>query len=252
MNCPFEEPFENVQQQTCVSKCTIMERYFGLCKTNYIGERQDELQNKILEDIQEDIIDSFDYNYINQNNSIIIKEFDNNYEITNTSNFNLGNCENILKEHYQISTEAPLYVLKIDEKRKGILQFMIYYPFNGIKLEKLDMSLCDGKDRDGINNLMLSAYSEGENKIFSQESESGEVIFQITNSKKELELLKKKSNNIYNISIVDLGECETILKAKYNINENDSLIFIKNEIKSDKVSEKNIKFDVYNPLIKIS
>ena len=44
---------------------------------------------------------------------------------------------------------------------------------------------------------MLSAYSEEENKIFSQES--GNEIFQITNSKKELELLKNKSNNIYNI-----------------------------------------------------
>ena len=100
---------------------------------------------------------------------------------------------------------------------------------------------------ESLSNLMLSSYSENENKIFSKESDSGEVIFQITNSQKELEVLKNKSNNIYNISIVDLGDCETILKEKYNINENDSLIFIKNEIKSDKVSEKNIKFDVYNP-----
>ena len=102
---------------------------------------------------------------------------------------------------------------------------MIYYPLNGIKLEELNLSLCEGREGDGINNLMLSAYSEEENKIFSQES--GNEIFQITNSKKELELLKNKSNNIYNISIINLGECETILKTKYNISENDSLIFIK-------------------------
>ena len=38
-----------------------------------------------------------------------------------------------------------------------------------------------------------------------------------------------------------------ILKEKYNINENDSLIFIKNEKKNSKASEKEINFDVYEP-----
>ena len=59
--------------------------------------------------------------------------------------------------------------------------------------------------------------------------------------------MKDKSNNIYNISIIDLGLCETLLKKENHINENDSLIFIKSEIKSNKASEKNVKFDVYNP-----
>ena len=244
INCPFEMPFEMVQQQICTSSCTIMERYLRLCITNYFGVRNNEVQNKILENIQEDILDEFDYNYINQNNKIIIEELYFIYEITNTSSFNLGKCENILKEYYNISPEKPLYILKIDDKRNGILQFLIYYPLNSEKLVKLDFSLCEGIERDGINNLMLSAYSD-ENKIFSQDS--GEVINQITNSKNELELLKNKSNNIYNISIIDLGDCEKELKIKYNISENDSLIFIKNEIKSAKASEKNIKFNVYNP-----
>ena len=246
INCAFEEPFELIQEQICVSKCTIMERYNKLCITNYNGNMNNVVQDKILENIKEDITDTFDYNYINQNNNkIIIEERDYSYEITDTSNFNLGECEHILKSYYNIDNNANLYTLKIDNKKNGILQFMIYYPLNGIKLVELNLSLCEGREGDGINNLMLSAYSEEENKIFSQES--GNEIFQITNSKKELELLKNKSNNIYNISIIDLGECETILKTKYNISENDSLIFIKNEIKSNKVSEKNIKFDVYNP-----
>ena len=49
------------------------------------------------------------------------------------------------------------------------------------------------------------------------------------------------------MSILDLSKCETILKEKYNINENDSLIFIKNEKKKSKASEKQINFDVYEP-----
>ena len=37
------------------------------------------------------------------------------------------------------------------------------------------------------------------------------------------------------------------IKKDNNINENDSLIFIKSEIKTNKASEKNIKYDIYNP-----
>ena len=37
--CPFERPFEMVLAQICVSYCTIMERYNGLCVTNYEGNR---------------------------------------------------------------------------------------------------------------------------------------------------------------------------------------------------------------------
>ena len=50
-------PFEMVQQQICVSSCTIMERYLQLCITNYFGERNNEVQKKILENIKEDILD---------------------------------------------------------------------------------------------------------------------------------------------------------------------------------------------------
>ena len=159
INCNFEKPFELVQQQICVSKCTIMEIYNKSCITNYDGNMTNLVQEKIQENIKEDIIDTFDYNYINQNNTkIIIEEIDYNYEITDTSNFNLGECENFLKSINHIDTNANLYTLKIDNKKNGILQFMIYYPLNGNKLVELDLSFCEGREKDGINNLMLSVY----------------------------------------------------------------------------------------------
>ena len=37
------------------------------------------------------------------------------------------------------------------------------------------------------------------------------------------------------------------IKKKYNINENDSLIFIKNEYKTNKASDKKVNFEVYEP-----
>ena len=59
--------------------------------------------------------------------------------------------------------------------------------------------------------------------------------------------MQKRSNNNWGLSIVDLGQCEIMLKRENNISINDSLIYIKNEIKSNKVSERNVKIEVYNP-----
>ena len=99
---------------------------------------------------------------------------------------------------------------------------------------------------DLLYNIILQSYEPKEGKLLTIQR-NDDIIYQITNSKNELELLKNLSNNINNISIIDLGQCESILRETYHIDENDAFIFIKNEKKSNKSCEKNIKFDVYDP-----
>ena len=71
------------------------------------------------------------------------------------------------------------------------------------------------------------------------------IIYHITNSKNEIEILNDKSKNSNNISIIDLAQCETIIRNEYHINDEDSLIFVKKEAQSNKASEKNVSFEVY-------
>ena len=73
------------------------------------------------------------------------------------------------------------------------------------------------------------------------------VVYQITNAKNELELLEGGFLNNQNLSILDLGECETTLKNTYKINENDSLIILKKENTLAKASEKDIEYEVFDP-----
>ena len=98
-----------------------------------------------------------------------------------------------------------------------------------------------------LNKFLMSYEPEKEN---SQVIKSDEIVYHISNSKYELELLKNRSNNINNISIIDLGECEVRLRGEYHINKTDSLILVKNEILSNKPSKKNINFDAYEPYSK--
>ena len=157
LTCPFERPFEMVEQQICVSSCTIMERYYKLCITNYNGEKINEIQDIVMLDIKNDVIDTFDYKFISQNRSVIYYEKNIKYEITYTNNtqtdskngnFNLGKCENLLREYYQIEQEEPLYILKIDAYIEGKLgpkvEYEIYFPFDRINLHQLDLSICEG------------------------------------------------------------------------------------------------------------
>ena len=100
-----------------------------------------------------------------------------------------------------------------------------------------------------ITEEVLSSFSpeSGESQTFK--GADGNTIYQITTNKNDLDFLNNpnSSSNNHNVTIIDLGECETTLRKIYNISENDSLIFIKQQTISDKASEKNFKFEVYEP-----
>ena len=49
------------------------------------------------------------------------------------------------------------------------------------------------------------------------------------------------------LTIIDLGNCEQNLKNYYHINE--PLLIVQAEQYTDKASEKNVKYEVYNPII---
>ena len=76
---------------------------------------------------------------------------------------------------------------------------------------------------------------------------NNDTIYQITNSKNEKELIQNDFKNIQNLTIFDLGECETLLKKEYNINDNYSLIIFKKEKNNVKPSEKDLQYEIYNP-----
>ena len=85
-----------------------------------------------------------------------------------------------------------------------------------------------------LNNYTISSPSleiKGENN----------TIFQITTSSNELDRLTGNVNNENGLSVIDLGNCETLLKNAYGINNSTSLIIKKFEILTN-AAERNVQY----------
>ena len=72
------------------------------------------------------------------------------------------------------------------------------------------------------------------------------IIYQITTTLNQEIKIESKIND--GISIIQLGECESILKRENNINENISLIILKYDLKTNESISKQVEYEVYNPL----
>ena len=161
-SCPLERPFEMIKTQKCVKNFTIMERFEGLAITNYKANNSEEIeiiQEMIMQNIKNDIIDTFNYTYITKNRSLILEEDNLIYEITSThctyihpnlGRINLVECEPKLKNVYGFEQEDPLYILKLDAFVEGKtgpkIEYEVYYPLNSKNLHQLDMGICEGID----------------------------------------------------------------------------------------------------------
>ena len=69
------------------------------------------------------------------------------------------------------------------------------------------------------------------------------VVFQLSSLKEQNNL---NSDNLY-VSNVDLDECEKIIKEKENLTDDDDLIILKTDTKSDDQKVTYVQYEIYNP-----
>ena len=107
--------------------------------------------------------------------------------------------------------------------------------------EFLEEIFCELKDE--IKKFLY----HGEDKIVNINKN---IAFELTKTLNEKENLYKNQEEMknYNLSIIDLGECEIILREKYNIPEDEPLIILKFEQYYENTRIKNVQFEIYHPL----
>ena len=69
-----------------------------------------------------------------------------NEKSLNVSTIDFGECEDKIKEEYNIPKNKSLYILKIDVRQEGIkipkIEYEVYYPLFGKSLIKLNLTVC--------------------------------------------------------------------------------------------------------------
>jgi hypothetical protein len=73
-----------------------------------------------------------------------------------------------------------------------------------------------------------------------------EYVFQLTLSLNEVNSLKRIKANGYNLSMMDLGHCEDLLKQTNGIDLDTPLIILKFEKLTNIASEKNIQYEIFD------
>lgn len=97
-----------------------------------------------------------------------------------------------------------------------------------------------------IKNGNIQTYPENGQSVLIEGKNN--YIFQITTDDNEVSTLNGNLENKIYMSIIDLGECENLLKKENNINEYDNLIILKFEKKTNIASDKNVQYEIYDPI----
>ena len=98
-----------------------------------------------------------------------------------------------------------------------------------------------------FSNIILNDYNNEEAVLKGDEY----ISFHLTNTFNEKEKLQNEKNDYYNLSIIDLGDCENKLKAINGIPNNIFLILLKFESYYENSEIRNVQYEIYNPITKL-
>ena len=157
--CEIETNETNETNKNCTEckndffyKFNIAKNMYKTCYPIEIKNKTEKMQNiinNLIDDLNLTDLESGKDKKIVEDEKVIIftsTENQKNNEEKNIS-MNLGNCENILKNHYNISNNTSLFILQVITEENGMkipkLDYEVYYPLdNSNKLTKLNLSLC--------------------------------------------------------------------------------------------------------------
>ena len=168
---------------------------------------------------------------------------------TNLSSIYLGECEDILKEHYNLNKELPLIILQIDISTKNSIANKVEYRVYDYNYNLLDLSLCKenhvhiyyATNENANIDLVQSLSSQGLN-VFDKNSEfynSRCISFNINGNDVTA---NDRKNDVYNdLSVCEsdctfIGfnnetkrvKCDCDIKSKNTLNEEEEKEVVKN------------------------
>ena len=199
--------------------------------------------NKSLQEIIDNLdngMDDYDvgktYEIFNDDYNIKISPLNRNIFKNNSTYNYFSNCENILRlvNHLNDSSILTMYQIKIYDSNKYALIVNFEYAIFNEDKERLNLSVCNEgiikNDTKSVDEVISNIKNEIINSDLLLNITNGNiknVIKQDSRFIYSISPLHNQEDNRFNLSIVDIGDCEDILKEKYNLSHNDPLIIFK-------------------------
>ena len=222
LNCYDDNYYKYEYNNICYSSCPNGTKIFS--HNDYLCE---EYQNNISTDIKEvsnidssNIISTIQTNKVDDTSEIInISYISTSYYSDNYDNYD--NTNNTIDLYIDINYFKNLCHIKDNSTTKDDIISKIRNEFNNGNLDLL------------INFYIV----EKKNDLLANENN---ITYQISST------YNQNNNEYTNISSIDLGECETKLRRKYNIYNNITLLIFKVEIKEEGLLIPLIEYEIYN------
>ena len=227
-------------EENCYKKCNY---YYFFDSSNEYHCTEDKIcpdtYNKLIEDKNQCIDDC------NKDNSYKFLYKNKCYENcpSSTKITNNNTCEEIL-----CSNEFPYIIIETGECSKNCSAVNF---FNHIcKINSDDQKIKDeiintirvDLLKGDINNLLIPKVLELNEDLIVRDNN---MIYQLTSS-----FIQNNTNEKINMTIIKLGECEDLLRNKYNLNKDDVLIIFKLEIYNIYFLIPIIEYEIYSLKIK--
>ena len=246
-NCSENFPYELINENKCIEYCDNISLSNGTCKFYNYANPEIDIQITTIPIISTLIED-------NQITSIpIISTLIEDKQITSIPIFST------LIEDTQI-TSNPIFSTLIENNNNKFDSTYAITPeytntflspnISDIVSKKIESILNLNNDYENIIEDLKDLFSSGQineqlDNILNGEKDivvkNKDILVQITSTDNQ------KNNKNHNISSINLGECETILKTEDNINPNTSLLILKIDsfIEGSKIPV--IQYEVYHP-----
>ena len=130
----------------------------------------------------------------------------------------LGECENKIKEEYNISKNKSLYILKIDVKQEGYkipkIAYEVYYPLFGDNLIKLNLTACQDTKIDISIPIKITGNID---KVNPNSNYYTDICYtEISEDGTDISLYDRKQNYVNNNLTVCEEDCDFITYNETN------------------------------------
>ena len=152
-NLEFKKMIDNILDKE-KNETEIIKYYNILLEKVEEGSTSENYEPSDLDD-EEEVIESEKITI-----TLTTTEKQKNYSNNNTIIIDLGQCEILLRQFYNISVNETLYMKKIEVIQEGMeipkIEYDIYYNLSGKNLQKLNLSICVNNSMNFFISMMIN------------------------------------------------------------------------------------------------